>query len=213
MGVVRIFIMVARCSKCDFWNLGIIWHRNMWTKKIGRKFFVEKKSEHFWSKKNWSKNPIEKKSIFFWSTNFSIEKNLEKQIDFFSIENVLTKHFRIVFRSDFSTKHFSTHFVGKLFDEKKSTKMFSDHLYRWQMISRFRKSYLEQRASIIKIRTARTKKMSFFFHLFSLRPRPGRTRFVNLLYNINFMERVQKHEAIHLESLNNTGVLEIDAPP
>ena len=26
--VVRIFIMVARCSKCDFRNLGIIWDRN-----------------------------------------------------------------------------------------------------------------------------------------------------------------------------------------
>ena len=26
--VVRVFIMVARCSKCDFRNLGIIWDRN-----------------------------------------------------------------------------------------------------------------------------------------------------------------------------------------
>ena len=25
---VRIFKMIARCSKCDFWNLGEIWDRN-----------------------------------------------------------------------------------------------------------------------------------------------------------------------------------------
>ena len=63
--VVRIFIMVARCSKCDFWNLGIIWHRNMWVEKILSDFFSSKKSEHFWSK-------------IFWDQKFSRKKIVEK---------------------------------------------------------------------------------------------------------------------------------------
>ena len=35
---VRIFIMLARCSKCDFRNLGIIWDRNMWSEKNAEMF-------------------------------------------------------------------------------------------------------------------------------------------------------------------------------
>ena len=78
----------------------------------------------------------------------------------------------------FSTKSFRIFFDETFFD-----KIFSDHLFRSQMIPRFRKSHLEQRATIIKIRTTRTKKKLIFFALFTVRPRPGRTRFVNLLYS------------------------------
>ena len=42
----------------------------------------------------------------------------------------------------------------------------SDHLFRSQMIPRFRKSHLEQRGTVIKIRTARTKKYLNFFCIF-----------------------------------------------
>ena len=53
---VRIFKTIARCSKCDFWNLWKIWDRNRYSKKkLVEKFFVEKKSENFWSKKISSK--------------------------------------------------------------------------------------------------------------------------------------------------------------
>ena len=55
-------------------------------------------------------------------------------------------------------KNFPTKSVRIFFEEKNSDQKFSDHLFRSQMIPRFRKSYLEQRATIIKLRTASTKK-------------------------------------------------------
>ena len=62
-----------------------------------------------------------------------------------------------------STKHFFDKSFRIFFDENFSINCFSDHLFRSQMIQRFRKSHLEQRATIIKIRTRRTeKKLSFF---------------------------------------------------
>ena len=36
---VRIFGMVARCSKYDFWNLWEIWDRDRYSKKVGQSFF------------------------------------------------------------------------------------------------------------------------------------------------------------------------------
>ena len=54
MRAVRIFKMIARCSKCDFWNLRQIWDRNrysknFWSNKISskknRKRLVEKLSK------------------------------------------------------------------------------------------------------------------------------------------------------------------------
>ena len=43
MRAVRIFKMIARCSKCDFWNLWKIWDRNMYSEKCwSKKKFVEK---------------------------------------------------------------------------------------------------------------------------------------------------------------------------
>ena len=44
---VRIFIMVARCSKYDFRNLGIIWDRNRWSEIFSPKIFSSKKHPYF----------------------------------------------------------------------------------------------------------------------------------------------------------------------
>ena len=96
-------------------------------------------------------------------------------IDFF-IENFVGKKSIFLDPENFRPKVF-----GFFFDDKNFRQKISDHLFRCQMIPRFRKSHLEQRATIIKLRTARTKKMFFFFVLFNVRPRPGRMRFVNLL--------------------------------
>ena len=40
-------MMVARCSKCDFWNLWEIWDRNRWSVFVCRKIFRRKKFENF----------------------------------------------------------------------------------------------------------------------------------------------------------------------
>ena len=67
MRVVRIFIMVARCSKCDFRNLGIIWDRNRWSEIFCRTIFRRKKSENFWSKFFWDqKISIFSRNFFRW---------------------------------------------------------------------------------------------------------------------------------------------------
>ena len=74
MRVVRIFIMVARCSKCDFWNLWKIWDRNRY-------------SEIFWSK-HFSSKKIRKLLVEFflgptkfdfWSKFFSLKKSMKIQ--------------------------------------------------------------------------------------------------------------------------------------
>ena len=95
--------MVARCSKCDFWNLGIIWHRNMWTKKNWSKIFRRKKSENFWSKKIGRK--IRSKKSNFVGRKKSDQKNLEKKSVFFDRKFFDHKN-SIFFRSDFSTNCF-----------------------------------------------------------------------------------------------------------
>ena len=77
----------------------------------------------------------------------------------------------------------STKVFGFFFDEHFSTNNFSYHLFRSQMIQRFRKSHLEQRTAIIKIRAAPTKKTTFFLLYLPSDPVLGRTRFVNLLSN------------------------------
>ena len=41
-------LMVARCSKCDFWNLWKFWDRNRYSKKNwSKKILVEKKIKNF----------------------------------------------------------------------------------------------------------------------------------------------------------------------
>ena len=50
-------------------------------------------------------------------------------------------------------------FGRNIFRRKKIVQFFLDHLFRSQVFHRFQKSYLEQRTIILKIRTARTKKI------------------------------------------------------
>ena len=147
--------MVARCSKSDFRNLGIIWDRNMIRKKMSEIFFVEKKQQNvekmfvdnFFVNQNFDR--------FFLDQQFLIE-NLIK----FSIKN------RSIFRSKFwSTKIFDIFFLNNFFEtnrQKFSDEKIPDHLFRSQMIPRFWKSHLVQCAAVIKIRIACTKKTELF---------------------------------------------------
>ena len=133
---------------------------------VGRSFFIEIVDD-FFSTKN-----------IFRSKNIFCRKKI---IENFDEKNPIKKYFRSTTKIDQTI--FDQKFSGFFFDEKFSTNNFSDHLFRSQMIQRFRKSHLEQRTAIIKIRTAPTKKKLLFYALFTVRPRPGRTRFVNLLSN------------------------------
>ena len=42
--------LIAQFSKCDFWNLGEIWDRNRYSKKLWSKQFSSKKIRNCWSK-------------------------------------------------------------------------------------------------------------------------------------------------------------------
>ena len=81
MLAVRNFIMVARCSKCDFRNLGIIWDRNRWSekknvkKRIVEKSLVEKIFDRHFFDYNIYFRPL------FFRPNFFGEKNRWKKID------------------------------------------------------------------------------------------------------------------------------------
>ena len=110
--------MIARCSKCDFWNLWKIWDRNRYSKKIGRQNFRRKKIRKNFGRKKFR----DQKSKHLWSQ----KKFDQKFSDFFRRKNVRP--------------------------------IFFEYLFRSQIFQRFQKSYLEQRAIILKIRTARTKK-------------------------------------------------------
>ena len=60
--------MLARCSKCDFRNLGEIHHRNRYPIFFHRKFFSSKKIKHILvEKKSWLKN-------IFWGRFFCWKK-------------------------------------------------------------------------------------------------------------------------------------------
>ena len=121
-------------------------------KIFGRKNFRRKKSENFWSKNFWDQNfsIFDRKNKYFSDQKKSIKKNRPK---FWS-----TKMFRTKYQ----------HFVLDFFDEKFPDEKNSDHIFRSQMIPRFRKSHLEQRATIIKIRTTCTVHELHFFVLFPL---------------------------------------------
>ena len=82
---------------------------------------------------------------FEFSLTFSTKKNIGQKIENCWSQKIVDQKL-----SDF--------FRRKIIDQKNS-----DHLFRSQMIPRFRKSHLEQRATIIKLRTASTKKN---FHIF-----------------------------------------------
>ncbi len=85
----------------------------------------------------------------------------DKNSNFQNFEFSLT--FSTIFFSDKNRKflipkHFRPKVFGFFFDEKFSDQKISAHIFRSQMIPRFRKSHLEQRATIIKTQTRRTKK-------------------------------------------------------
>ena len=132
--VVRIFIMVARCSKCDFRNLGIIWDRNRWSEK--------KLSENFSSKKI-RKLLVENflgPKIFDFCRKKKIVEKINENSKFWNFEN-FRKFFEISknwFSLTFSTKNFfgqkSKIFGPKNFRPKVfgffSTKKFPDKKFR-----------------------------------------------------------------------------------
>ena len=105
----RIFLMPARFSKRDFWNLGEIWDRNMWTKIFLSTKFSSKKSEHFLTK-----------NFRFLIDIFSLKKSMKIQ-NFENFENFSTFQ-NFEFSLTFSTNNFSIKnrkfLVPKNFDQK-----------------------------------------------------------------------------------------------
>ena len=171
--------MNARCSKYDFWNLGEIWDRNRWPKKCWAKNVSSKKIWKLFGRKFlgpnifdfWSKKIVEKvnENSKFWKFDF-FSKFFEISkiwifIDVFNEKNS-GKNWQLLVQKNVD-QQFSDFFRRKMFRH-----FFSDHLFRSQMIPRFRKSYLEQRATIIKIRIVHTKKR-FFINLKHWEPCSG----------------------------------------
>ena len=82
--------MVARCSKCDFRNLGIIWDRNRWSENFSSDFFSSKKKQkHAMLRKKSGKNGRPK----FRSKMFSIDFLVEKIILIFDHKKSIEKMF------------------------------------------------------------------------------------------------------------------------
>ena len=84
----HIFRLTACFSKWDVWNLGEIWDRNRWCKKVCRKTFRRKQIIRKKSEKNvWSKKYIfDRKKIdqhFFENYFFDRKKIQKKMVDFF----------------------------------------------------------------------------------------------------------------------------------
>ena len=175
--------MPARFSKRDFWNLGEIWDRNMWTKIFLSTKFPSKKSENFLVE-NFSGPKI----FDFWSKNCSLKKSMQIQnfemlknfqnFDFFN-EKMSIKNRKLLVPKNFRPKRFLI-----FFDEIFVDKNIFVHIFRSQISPRFQKSRLEKRAGIKKIRKGWPEsldKSGLFFPLFAAKPRPGATRFKNLL--------------------------------
>ena len=158
--------MIARCSKYDFWNLGTIWDRNGYSKKIWSIIFSSKKIrkrlvEFFWGTKK----------IRFLPEKFSMKKSMKirnfenlilfrKNIEISKFWIFIDFFNELFFRTKsklFGPKKNSTNNFRIFFSTKKCPSKFSDYLFRSQMIPRFRKSHLEQRATNLKIRTTRMK--------------------------------------------------------
>ena len=134
---------------------------NFSSKKI-RKLLVEKKI----GTKNFRFLPgiffdekVNENSKFQNFENFSKFENFEFSLTFSTI------FFRSKIEKFWSQKIFDQT-CSDFFSRKKCRPKKSYHLFRSEMISRFRKLHLEQRATIIKIRTARTKKIERFFVYF-----------------------------------------------
>ena len=122
-------------------------------------------------RKIFRRNKIRKLLVEQFLRKKSLKKSMKIQnfeISIFFLENFW--NFKILnFHSFFQRTFFQTK-IKQFWSKKNSTKRFriffdemffgkknSGHLFRSQMIPRFRKSHLEQRATIIKIRTTPTK--------------------------------------------------------
>ena len=87
-----------------------------------------------------------------------VEKNFDRKNNF-SIGHFFEFFDQYFFEHFFFSAHRFFDFFRRFFSTKKM-----DRLFRSQMFQRFQKSYLEQRAIILKIRTARTKKKFNFLY-------------------------------------------------
>ena len=116
MRVVRIFIMVARCSKYDFRNLGIIWDRNRWSENFVGNFSSKKIRKLLVGK-------FLGPTFFRFLSDFFVEKINEKSGKIFEIFEKIFD-----FSLTFSTKNFRTK-NRKMFP-KKSDQKFSDFFRR-----------------------------------------------------------------------------------
>ena len=81
---------------------------------------------------------------------------------------------------------FSPTFFSKIFHLKNCFRKIFEHLCRCKICPSFILAQLENQPNKLKMRKTRCEKKFLFFVLFTVRPRPGRTRFVNLLYSTVF---------------------------
>ena len=111
---VRIFIMVARCSKCDFRNLGIIWDRNRWPENVlSEKFSSKKIVGNFEILKNFR---ICFRKCFESSMTFSTKKHRQFWFQKVSGKNgsimfqiFFVKYFWFTFRTQISKNNLENH--------------------------------------------------------------------------------------------------------
>ena len=142
--------MVARCSKYDFRNLGIIWDRNMWSEFFWSKNFRRKKIRKllvenflgptffdFWSKKNSLKQSMKIQNI-----------EIEKKSKFRNFELSLT--FRWFFSRFFCLEKIFFELFQDFFRFWKVLFYFWKNILKSKICSGIQKSYLENRASILK---------------------------------------------------------------
>ena len=111
------FKKIARCSKCDFRNLGTIWDRSRWPKKC-------------WSKKKSSKKSkkiVEKIEKYFSRPKKIRKKNFGKVNEKWKFRKF--EHFSTICLDFFRRFFFDQNFLG--------------HLLRSQIAPRFQKSHLE----------------------------------------------------------------------
>ena len=154
----HLFIIIARCSKYDFWNLGEIWDRNRWPKHFRAKKFRQKKSENCLVE-----NCLDQTFSIFLSKKISLKKSMKIQNFEISIFSKFFRNFEISFT--FSTKKCSikkSKIFGPTIFRPKSFRIFFDeiffvqnflgHVFRSQIFPRFQKSCLENRAMTLNRR-------------------------------------------------------------
>ena len=164
------FKKIARSSKCDFRNLEQKWDRYRWSTFFSEVFFFVEK------------NPI--KNVDFFGRTFLVEnlalqcKSLCKGISLYKGIYIVKPHFR---PKMFDQKN--RHFWSEFFRRKKNFRKKSWPPISIPFLLKIPKIALRTACDFLNMRTTRPKKKPFFFTLLSIRPRPGRTRFVNLLFS------------------------------